>query len=131
MLRTTRFRFLAGTLFLGLAAVALAQRWEYLGGANVDGAIDPDKIMLTAAKGQYRAIEIRVEKGPIVFDHVVVHFGNGSRDPIAIRSAIPAGGKTRLIDLPGNHRIIESVEFWYERGSLASEKPKVRLWGLH
>ena len=90
-----------------------------------------DRIMVTAAKGEYRAIEIRVEKGPIVFDHVVVHFGNGSSDPIAIRSRIPAGGKTRVIDLPGNHRVIESVEFWYERGSLVSEKPRVRLWGLH
>jgi hypothetical protein len=131
MFSTARFRFLAGTLFLGLAAVAFAQRWEYLGEANVDGAVDHDRIMVTAAKGEYRAIEIRVEKGPIVFDHVVVHFGNGSSDPIAIRSRIPAGGKTRVIDLPGNHRVIESVEFWYERGSLVSEKPRVRLWGLH
>jgi hypothetical protein len=131
MNKTTRSRFLAATLFLGLASTGLAQKWEYLGEANVDGAVDHDRIVVTAAKGEYRAIEIRVEKGPIVFDHVVVHFGNGASDPIAIRSRIPAGGKTRVIDLPGNRRVIESVEFWYERGSWASEKPKVRLWGLH
>jgi len=36
-----------------------------------------------------------------------------------------------VIDLPGNRRVIESVEFWYERGNWASAKPKVRLWGMH
>jgi hypothetical protein len=118
-------------LSFGIAALAFAQKWEYLGEANVDGGVDHDRITVTAAKGEYRAIQIRVEKGAIVFDHVVVHFGNGSSDPIAIRSRIPAGGKTRLIDLPGNRRVIESVEFWYERGNWASAKPKVRLWGMH
>jgi len=131
MNKTARFRFLAATLLLGLASTALAQKWEYLGEANVDGGVDHDRIVVTAAKGEYRAIEIRVEKGAIKFDHVVVHFGNGSSDPIAIRSRIPAGGKTRVIDLPGNRRVIDSVEFWYERGNWASEKPKVRLWGMH
>ena len=122
---------LSTALLLGLTTVAVAQKWEYLGEANVDGAIDHDRIMVTAAKGEYRGIQIRVENGPIRFDHVVVHFGNGSSDPIAIRSRIPAGGKTRVIDLPGNRRVIESVEFWYERGTWASARPKVRLWGVH
>jgi hypothetical protein len=130
-MRTNRFLVLAGVLFLGMAAVAFAQRWEYLGEANVDGVADHDRITVTAAKGEYRAIQIRVENGPIRFDHVIAHFGNGSSDPIAIRTLIPAGGKTRVIDLPGDHRIVESVEFWYERASLTSAKPKVRLWGLH
>jgi len=131
MKRDTGIRLMAAMFVLGLAAAAHAQNWEYLGEANVDGAIDHDNIKVTAAKGTYHAIQIRVEKGEVVFDHVVVHFGNGSSDPIAIRSRIPAGGKTRVIDLPGERRIIESVEFWYERGNWASDKPKVRLWGLH
>jgi len=118
-------------LILALTTIAFAQKWEYLGEANVDGAVDHDRIVVTAAKGEYRAIQIRVEKGAILFDHVVAHFGNGSSDPISIRSRIPAGGKTRVIDLPGNRRVIESVEFWYESGNWASQKPKVRLWGLH
>jgi hypothetical protein len=131
MHKSTRFRFLAATLYLGLTTIAVAQKWEYLGEANVDGGIDHDRILVTAAKGEYRAIQIRVEKGAIRFDHVVVHFGNGSSDPISIRARIPAGGQTRVIDLPGNRRVIESVEFWYERGNWASAKPKVRLWGVH
>jgi hypothetical protein len=106
--------------------------WTYLGEAHVDGAVDHDRIVVTAAKGEYRAIRLRVENGPIVFDRVVLHFGNGSSDPISIRHKIPAGGETRVIDLPGDRRIIESVEFWYERGNWGNpRRPKVSLFGRH
>src|SRR4051794_14621736 len=91
---------------------AYAQRgdWQYLGEAHVDGAVDHDSITVTARKGAYRAILMRVKDAPIEFDHVVVHFRNGSSDPIEIRNRIPAGGETRVIDLPGAERIIERVE---------------------
>jgi hypothetical protein len=106
-------------------------RWEYLGEANVDGQRDHDNIVVTAAKGEYRAIQIRVEKAPIEFDRVIVHYRDGVSEPIHIRKVIPNGGQTRAIDLPGDRRIIESVEFWYSRASISSRKPKIRLFGLH
>jgi hypothetical protein len=110
----------------------LAQRgWDYLGEANVDGQVDHDNIKVTAAEGTFRAIRMRVENAPIRFDRVVVHYGNGDSEPIMIRSKIGAGGQTRVIDLPGDRRVIQSVEFWYERASGSPAKPKVRLFGLH
>jgi hypothetical protein len=118
-------------LLFSCSAVALAQRWEYLGEANVDGAQDHDNIVVTGSRGTFRAIQIRVQKAPIEFDRVVVHYGDGDSEPIHIRSRIPAGGQTRVIDLPGNRRIIRSVEFWYARASRSRRRPKVRLFGLH
>ena len=118
-------------LLLSCSAVSLAQRWQYLGEANVDGAADHDNIVVTGSRGAFRAIQIRVLKAPIEFDRVVVHYGDGDSEPIQIRSKIPAGGQTRAIDLPGNRRIIRSVEFWYARASRSPRKPKVRLFGMH
>ena len=118
-------------LLLSCASAAFAQRWEYLGEANVNGSVDHDNIMVTASRGEFRAIQIRVQKAAIEFDRVVVHFGDGDSEPIHIRSRIPAGGQTRVIDLPGNRRIIRSVEFWYARASRNPRRPKVRLFGLH
>ena len=118
-------------LLLSCSAVALAQRWAYLGEANVDGAADHDNIVVTGSRGAFRAIMIRVQKAPIEFDRVVVHYGDGDSEPIHIRSRIPAGGQTRVIDLPGNRRIIRSVEFWYARASRSPRRPRVRLFGMH
>ncbi|HUJ24321.1 MAG TPA: hypothetical protein VLX58_22450 [Bryobacteraceae bacterium] len=122
----------AGLLLFSLAAISFAQRHgrEYLGEANVDGAVDHDNIVVTAAKGTFRAIQIRVERAAIEFDRVVVHYGDGDSEPIHIRSRIPRGGETRIIDLPGGSRVIRSVEFWYARASGRPEKPKVRLFGF-
>lgn len=124
--------FAVTVLLCGFGVFLRAQgNWEYLGEANVDGAADHDRITVSGARGEYRAIQIRVERGPIDFDRVLVHFGDGQATPIRLRYRIPAGGQTRVIDLPGRRRIIESVEFWYHRANWREAKPKVRLFGLH
>lgn len=104
-------------------------RWEYLGEANVDGNVDHDRIKVARDDGKFRAIQIRVERAPIEFQRVVVHYGNGADEEIELRSRINHGGKTRVIDLRGNDRVIESVEFWYARARYSSAKPKLRLFG--
>src|SRR3954451_9713293 len=105
------------TLLIGFTIAASAQPrhggWTILGEAHVDGAVDHDRIMVTGARGEYRAIQLRVENAAVKFDRVVVHFGNVSAETLAIRHRINAGGETRAIDLPGARRVIESVEFWY------------------
>jgi len=115
---------------LGCSGLSFAQRWEYLGEANVDGSRDHDEIAVIGPRGEFRAIHIRVQKAPIEFDRVVVHYRDGDSEPIHIRNRIPAGGHTRAIDLPGNRRVIRSVEFWYGRASRSPRKPKVRLFGM-
>jgi hypothetical protein len=105
-------------------------RWIYLGEANVDGSADHDRIKIGRDDGRFRAIQIHVERAPIEFHRVVVHYGNGSDEEIAIRNRINAGGKTRVIDLRGHDRVIDSVEIWYARAKYGSAKPKLRLFGL-
>jgi hypothetical protein len=114
-----------------LAATASAQRGRevYLGEANVDGPRDHDNIVVTERAGKFRSIQLRVERGPIEFDRVVVHFGNGTSERIQTRFRIRAGDSTRWIDLPGERRVIESVELWYAKANIFSAKPKVRLFG--
>ena len=112
-------------------AVETAGKWEYLGEANVDGRVDHDTIKVGSSTGLYRAIQLKVQAGPIEFFKVIVHYGNGQSEPLEIRENIPAGGKTRVIDLPGERRVIQSVEFYYAKANKASARPKVRLFAKH
>lgn len=103
--------------------------WVYLGNAHVDGHNDHDNIRVGRSDGKFRAIQLRVSGGTIDFQRVVVHYGNGSQEEILFRERIPAGGSTRPLDLPGERRVIESVELWYSKENL-HRRPKVSLYGL-
>jgi hypothetical protein len=69
-----------------------------------------------------------VSGGAIRFDRVIVRYGNGSQEELAVRDLIPAGGQTRIIDLPGDRRIIRSVDLWYGKATWR-RRPKV-LYGV-
>jgi hypothetical protein len=99
-----------------------------LGDAHVDGNVDHDSIHVGRSDGKFRAIQLHISGGAINFERVVVRFGNGTTEELPIHSTIPDGGNTRLIDLPGDHRSIESVDLWYSKASW-SHHPKVTLYG--
>jgi hypothetical protein len=116
----------------GLTQVAYAQRgrWLLLGTAHVDGQADHDNISVGIRDGRFRAVQLRVKGAAIEFMRVVIHYGDGEPEEIAVRDRIPAGGQTREIDLRGRDRYIRSVELWYARGSRDSRRPEVRLFGM-
>ena len=131
-----RFIRLSGLLLLLFSAgiVAEAQggrqyqgRWEQLGRSYVDGRSDHDRIAVTNP-ASFRGLQLEVRGGSIEFQRVVVHFENGADHELAIRDRIPNGGRTRVIDLPGDRRRISSVEFWYSQERWRS-RPYVNLLG--
>lgn len=114
-----------------LEASTSARPWELLGVKKVDYALDRDEVLVTSREGLFTGIKIRVKRSPINLHKIVVHYGNGQVDEIEVRSNIPAGGETRVIDLPGNRRVIQKVVFWYDTKNLARGKALVELWGKH
>ncbi len=121
-----------GVLFvLAFSAALHAQegRWDYLGDAHVDGAQDHDNIHVGKHDGRFRAIQLRPSGGAIYFERVIVHFGDHTQEELIIRDKIPSGGSTRAIDLPGDRRVIESVELWYGKDRW-EHRPKVSLYGI-
>jgi hypothetical protein len=104
-------------------------RWAYLGSRRVDGHRDHDVIRVGSRDGKFRAVQLRVRGGAVDFQRVIVHFGNGTSEEIAFRERIPDGGRTRPIDLPGDRRVIRSVELWYSKESW-HRLPKVEVYGI-
>ena len=116
---------------LGLAAAVQAQRGErvFLGSTHVDGDVDHDKIKVGRHDGRFRAIQFEVDRGVVEFERVVVRFGNGEKEELAFRERVGAGSSTRPLDLPGDKRVIESVDVWYSKARW-EHRPKVSLFGI-
>jgi hypothetical protein len=109
-------------------ATHAADKWVLLGQAHVDGQHDHDNIKVGDDAGRFRFLQIRVVNGPIEFDHIVVHYGNGEPETLQVRDVIKAGGHSRAIPLQGD-RIVQSFELWYSKANPSSSKPEINLWG--
>ncbi len=103
--------------------------WELLGSRKVNFAVDRDEIFVTAREGSFTALQLKVKGAPIDLTRVVVHFRNGQEEVLEVRERIPAGGQTRVLDLPGNRRVITKVVFVYDTRNRARQRSTVELWG--
>ena len=127
--KPTRLAGIAAVLLTAAIPVVYAQgRWELLGTAHVDGNVDHDNIAVGIRDGRFRALQLRVARGAIEFERVVIHYGDGEPEEIRVRQRIRDGGVTRAIDLRGSERVIRSVELWYARGG-ERRRPEVQLYG--
>lgn len=117
---------------LGLPRDAQARGgWTLLGERRVTDKLDHDTIAVTAARGDFHQLQIRVFERAVQFHKVVVHFGNGESQTLELRSVIPAGGRSRTIDLAGGDRVIRTIDLWYDTQSLTGKGAMVRVLGQH
>ena len=110
------------------APIAQAKHWILLGTAHVDKNEDHKTIHVGNGAGEFRKIQLRVNGGAIDLQRLVVHFGNGTHEELAVADRVRSGGKTPELDLPGERRTIESVELWYSK-EYAETRPEVSLYG--
>lgn len=105
--------------------------WELLGVKKVNYGLDRDEIDVTAQEGFFTGLKIKVKRSPINMHKLAVHFGNGEVQEIELRENFRAGGESRILDLPGNKRVIRKVVIWYDTKNLARGKGLVEVWGRH
>ena len=129
---------IAAILFIPLLSFAYLKvtvdsppRWEKLGQRKVNFRVDRDEIIVGRFEGFFDALQVKVKKGPINMHRMVVHFRNGQTTEIELKNNFSAGSESRVIDLPGNNRIITSVAFWYDTKGFSGSKAVVELWGRH
>lgn len=107
-----------------------ADAWVLLGERGVSDKLDHDTLHVTAAREDFKALQVRVRGNAVEFRDMKVHFANGRTQDVELRRVIPAGGESRVIDLVGNDRIVERVEFWYDAQARGrAGHARVRLFG--
>jgi hypothetical protein len=116
----------AGLLMLNFTS---ADRWVQIGARKVDYGLDRDVIPVTYRQGYFEAIKIVVRGGALNMHKCVVHFENGGSQEVELRHNFTKGSDSRVVDLKGNKRFIEKIEFWYDTKNTADRKATVVVWG--
>lgn len=108
-----------------------AGEWEKLGSRVVDMKADHDVIMVTAKEGAFTKVRLRIMKAPIHLLNINIVFRNGDNKNVVFNKKFAAGSFTRVIDLPGNKRIIKSVKLNYKSIPAGKGRSVITLFGKH
>lgn len=101
--------------------------WESLGRRTVDGRHDRDS-MFAARQGKFDQLMFRVSRSDVAIRDVVVVFGNGTTFSPGTQLVFDQGSNSRVIDLPGDTRTIQRIDFRY--GNLpGSGRADVEVFG--
>ena len=125
--RTTQLLVCLAGFASAISLPARGQVWDFLGDKEIDRTQDHDRIQVTRRTGTFHVLQLRVSD-PIFFDRVVVHFGDGTSEELALRGRIWPGGGNHIIGLTGQRRMVESVELWYYKEPW-EHQPRVILYG--
>jgi hypothetical protein len=117
-------------LVTGMAGAANAPgRWEVLGQREVDFRNDHDQIDVGRSEGRFKQLQIRVKNAPIEISNMVVTFGNDQTYKPTLRHRFTETSTTRIIDLPGESRVIKRIDFTYKSISRREGKGVVEVLG--
>ena len=100
--------------------------WTMLGQRVVQGG-DHDVIRVGKAAGKFTRLMVVVEGSELEIHDMKVTFGNGETMDPNIRHFFKENSLTRQIDLPGNERMIKTIDFKYSNLP-GGGRAKVQVW---
>ncbi len=105
-----------------------ANGWVLLGESVVNGSRDKDKIMVDRNDGKFRKLTVVVLDSDLEMLDMDVKMGKGKPFSPDVRQVFRENTRTRVIDLPGDDRVIKSIEFHY-RNLAGGGRARVQVWG--
>jgi len=117
---------------VGGSGAARAERWDSkgwikLGEREVGGRADHDRITVGRHDGKFTKLTLYVENGDLELLDFTVTFGNGEQFHPAVRHVFKEGARTRVIDLPGDERVIQAIDLRY-RNLPGPGRARVEVW---
>lgn len=113
--------------------VARAERWDSkgwvkLGEREVNGRVDHDRIEVGARDGKFTKLTLYVENSDLELLDFEITFGNKEKFHPEVRHVFKEGSRTRVIDLPGDERVIKSIDLKY-KNLPGGGRARVEVWG--
>ncbi len=105
-----------------------SQGWTLLGEQSVEGRNDRDKIQVGRDEGRFRRLTMVVLDSELELLELEIKFGKGKPFRPAVAHYFRENSRTRVIDLPGDSRIIKWIELRY-RNLPGGGRARVQVWG--
>ncbi|WGK64235.1 hypothetical protein [Croceiramulus getboli] len=112
----------------GFMEAPMVDDWQRLGSRKVNYLLDRDVIKVTRNEGTFTKLKIKVTGGSLNMHRIIVHYGNGTRDVLLVKENFRRGGRTRVLDLRGNQRVIRDVIFYYDTKDRSRRRATVHLY---
>jgi hypothetical protein len=107
-----------------------AGNWSHLGSRTVDFRLDQDRVKVTASNGTFTKLKMNVS-GNLSMHKMKVNYRNGNSQLLNVRHSFNQGRDTKVLDLKGGKRIIQSIDMWYDTTNKAGRKATIHLYGRH
>lgn len=101
--------------------------WVKLGTRTVNGKVDKDRITVDKYEGRFTKLTLVVEDSDMELLDFEVTFGNNQTWNAKLRHTFREGARSRLIDLPGDERVIKHIDLKYKNKGYGNAK--VEVWG--
>ena len=124
------FSFQSSITFNQSEDFSVPKPWVKLGTKKVSKGADHDVMMVTAREGKFQKLKLKVTHSRVHINTIKVVYGNGTSNLVVVdRNFQP--GDTKIVDLPGNKRIIKKIVFNYHTKFFALGKARIHVLGKH
>jgi hypothetical protein len=103
--------------------------WELLGERVAEFKVERERIEVGRREGTFRTLRVAVKGAPLEMYDMVVTFADGKTFSPNIRHHFTENSWSHEIDLPGDRRVIRSVEFRYRSPDRREGRATVLLYG--
>jgi hypothetical protein len=103
--------------------------WELLGEREADFKVERERIEVGRREGRFSELRVAVKGAPLEMYDMVVTFADGNTFSPNIRHRFEENSWSREIDLPGDRRVIRSVDFRYRSPNRREGRATVMLYG--
>jgi uncharacterized protein YraI len=101
--------------------------WQLVGTLAASRHPDRDVIQFKR-RDHFEALRLHVNGGPVEFERIAVVFGNGNHQVLDFSGRLDSRDRPVNLDLKGNRRVIDRIEFDYRNASSHGRPSGVEVW---
>ena len=103
--------------------------WTLLGQQQIGFKTKKERIEVGRKEGRFRELVVTAKGAALTIDEMTVTLGNKKEVKLSVKQQLKDGESTRPIDLPGEARLIQHVDFVYRTTAKGEGRATVMLYG--